>query len=760
MSEYCKYHPNDPTCYTTSSKYESITRQKPDTIAPPSPFQDTFKHTNRRNITDVINKPKPTVEYTTPNPTVEAFYEPTPRRRKGDGYYAKPPPRRDFRPANEPPRRKGVVELEQPENRLKSYLKDYDLKDQQQQFTNPNYSNMPSTELEQLRRRYNKRLNAGKKRAQELLTVGSHEVIESRNQHKYGHLTEAAYKHAYKGKKAAMNQLKEGGKYIEELNDFEIVPEFSDYDYLALRNPKTGELVQAGRGSDTEFLSANTNIDHALKGRPLGERLKRGVNDWFVNSKFMLNKAHETGTYRRQDRDLVRFAEAFGKDTGEVALAGHSKAGATAEHLGKKYGNKVYSFNPAVHPSNKLNNTEVHPNTRIETFGEEFDFVSGARNFHDIPDYMKVHRYTTTTGTELDTLGRHDHSQAIPTPERVVNGNIIVKRNTKLKNRLGMLGGTGGEIGKKISGVNNAIFALSSLALEPEYTNKNERKYRKKMMGVDLAKGVLEFEGVSALGVEGARGIGRYTQALAPGAAIGAYTDLLMLDQQDNVPLHQGLAKIRHAIFGADAPPDPDAAKPPAVITWFNKNFSKKRYEQDQKLAHTREVYDTVYEGDLTFDEFVGVYHDADGYALAESIESLGYDSSREHHLSTDELKLAEAKYKLRQELIAAAEGSPILERLLRAEGFDVDTTAPTFDYSLAETEDRERIKDQLRFGQEFGVEMEGVSGGGALAFTTQQAEQEARPTPKRTRRRMLPVPQQEPETFTMGGKTYVEQLP
>ena len=76
-------------------------------------------------------------------------------------------------------------------------------------------------------RRHNKRINAAKKRAGELLEVGTHEVIESRNQHKYGHLTEAAYKNAYEGKKKAMKQLKEGGKYIEELNDFEIIDEYT-----------------------------------------------------------------------------------------------------------------------------------------------------------------------------------------------------------------------------------------------------------------------------------------------------------------------------------------------------------------------------------------------------------------------------------------------------------------------------------------------------------------------------------------------------
>ena len=85
---------------------------------------------------------------------------------------------------------------------------------------------------------------------------------------------------------------------------------------------------------------------------------------------------------------------------------------------------------------------------------------------------------------------------------RIVNGNIIVKRNTKMKNRLGLLGGSGKEIGKKIGGINNAIMAVGAAALEPEYTNKNERFYRQKvMMPLDLAKGVLEFEGVSALGV-------------------------------------------------------------------------------------------------------------------------------------------------------------------------------------------------------------------------------------------------------------------
>ena len=736
MSDYCKYHPEQPTCYSGKNVLDSI---KPDSEnrRKKSPFEDTFRQTPRR---------KGVIELSNPPP-----------RRKGviEEESVSVPPRRDFRPVrSDNKKRKKVIELE-PQERIRTITKQ---EDKQKQFINPNYpSNIPVAELEILRRRYNKRLQAGKERAGELLKVGTHEVIESRNQHKYGHLTEAAYKMAYDGKRAAMKQLKEGGKYISELNDFEIVPEFSDYDYLALRDTKTGELVQAGRGSDTDFLKADKNIEQALRGKSITGRLKRGVNDWFVNTKFMLNKAHETGTYKRQDRDLVRFAEAFGQEPGEVRLSGHSKAGATAEHLGKKYGNKVYSFNPAVHPNNKSG--EVHPNTTIEHFGEEFDFVSGSRNFHEIPEYMKVHRYTTTPGTELETLGRHDHSQAIPTPERIVNGNIIVKRNTKMKNRLGLLGGSGKEIGKKIGGINNAIMAVGAAALEPEYTNKNERFYRQKvMMPLDLAKGVLEFEGVSSLGVAGAKGIGRFTTGLAPGAAIGAYTDLLMLDQQDNVPLHNALAKVRHAIFGADAEPDPDSTKPSKVITAFNKHFSKTRYAEDQAVLHTREVYDTEYDGDMDFDSFLGTYHDAEGYRLAKSIEQFGYDDSREHHLSTDEMKLAEAEYNLRQEVAEAVETYPLLQKLLEQQGFDTANGEPTFDYSLAADEDRMRIKDELRFGNEFDVSMEGQSGGGALAFTTEQAEQEARPTTRTNRRRPTEVQQAAPETFTMNGKTYVEQ--
>ena len=750
-SDYCKYNPNDPTCYSFGNKYtESIRKDKPDYVKPKNPFVDTFTHTPRRK--GVIEL-KNVTEYVTPNLTVEDFYQPfkpTNRRNITD---VKTNNRRET-DTRRTKRRKGVVELEQPENRIRTITK---TEDKQKQFTNPN---IPQMELELMRRRHNKRINAAKKRAGELLEVGTHEVIESRNQHKYGHLTEAAYKNAYEGKKKAMKQLKEGGKYIEELNDFEIIDEYSDYDYLALRDKKTGELVQAGRGSDTDFLSADKNIEQALRGKSLTGRLRRGVNDWFVNSKFMINKAHETGTYRNQERDLLGFAEAFGQDVGEVRLAGHSKAAATAEYLGKKYGNKVYSFNPAVHPINKTE--QVHPNTNIEHFGEEFDPVSASRNFHEIPEYMKVHRYTTTPGTELETLGRHDHSQAIPTPERIVNGNIIVKRNTKLKNRLGLLGGAGTEVGKKIAGINNAILAVSALAIEPEYTNKNERFYRKKVMfPVDMAKGVLEFEGVSQLGMgTAARGIGRYTQGLAPGAMIGAYTDLLMLDQQDNLPLHNALAKIRHSIFGADAEPDPNASKPPKVITAFNKHFSKERYKQDQAIEHAREVYENEYDGDLDFDSFLGAYHDAEGYKLAKSIEQLGYDDSREHALSTDEMKLAEAEYNLREEVLEAVETYPLLEALLISQGFDSANGQPTFDYSLAAIEDRKRIEDQLRFGAEFDVEMQGVGNTGRLAFTEEQGVQAGQ------ERGMLDDPSsydqvtttRTRERFTKNGKTYVEQ--
>ncbi len=571
-----------------------------------------------------------------------------------------------------------------------------------------------SKDLRVFTRKYNKKLEAGKKRALELIKVGQEEVIEPRDQHKYGHMTEAAYKNAYKGRKAARKQLAKGGEYIEELKGFEIRPEFSDYDYLALHNRETGERVMAGRGSDTEFLKANKNIEQALRGQPLTQRLQKGVNDWVVNAKWLMKKHLNTSTYKNQEADLLRWADADGVAVKSIKHAGHSKAGATGEYLARKYGGEAHIFNPATHPTSELiANEDVHPDTKIHVYREEFDFVSGARTYKKTPKFMEVNTYTTIPGTEDDLMGRHDHELAIPEPSRIENGNIVVKRNSKFRNRTAFAGSGVKTIAEKgVAGVKGAVMALPAIAFRPEYKDPVERKYRNYELGVDMAKGVAEYEGVAALGRgSAARGIGAYTQGLAPAAAIGAYTDLLMLDQQDNQILHEGLAKVRHKIFGAD-PEEPEFVE---TNSWIKKIQTPERRRQEAAREEEYRVYreEFLYDikkGDpdyLTFNEYLERYGDADGFRHAEAVEALGFDP-------------------------------------------------------LGDSQQAERLRE---------VEASFTPAGeGALAYSTQQAEElaeAARPQrrvsqrtqyrPRNNRRNITEEPQRELERFEMNGRTYVE---
>ena len=662
MSDYCKRNPLDPSCnkygyglYAKPREHPALTETFTQRTLPP-----------RRDITDVEADDEHTPYYGAERPI-------THRRNITDIKLER------TRPITDEERqdliRRGI-KTRQPTNK----------------------------ELRVFTKKYNQRLEAGKKRALELLKVGQEEVIEPRDQHKYGHMTEAAYKNAYKGKKAALKQLAKGGEYIEELKGFEIRPEFSDYDYLALHNRETGERVMAGRGSDTEFFKADKNIEQALRGQPLTQRLQKGVNDWVVNAKWLMKKHLNTSTYKNQEADLLRWADADGVAVKSIKHAGHSKAGATGEYLARKYGSEAHIFNPATHPTSELiPNEQVHPDTKIHVYREEFDFVSGARTYKKTPKFMEVHTYTTIPGTEDDLMGRHDHELAIPEPSRIENGNILVKRNTKFRNRTAFAGtGVKGVAEKGVAGVKGAVMALPAMAFQPEYKDPVERKYRRAELGVDLVKGGLEYEGVAALGNASVRGIGRFTQGLAPSAAIGAYTDLLMLDQQDNQILHEGLAKVRHKIFGAD-PEEPEFVSTPKWIKKIQtpeRRRQEKAREEEYRIYRDEFLYD-IKEGDpdyLTFNEYLERYGDADGFRHAQAVEALGFDP-------------------------------------------------------LGDSEQAERMRQiEASFTP---------AGEGALAYSTEQAEQLAQATRPRTRRRDLrpapPEPPRELERFEMGGKTYVE---
>ena len=624
MSNYCKFNPNDPTCFGG------------DTYGL-SQFTQTNRKQQHQNVISQYNPP--------PRRDFRPMDEPAPRRNfmPEDEPDFTPPPRRDFRPMNEaefiPPPRRDFRPMEAESSLDRSHApRSEKIRKRIQDENQFQSSAMPIKELTHFRKKYNKKLAEGKKRAMEFVKVGQEEVIEPRDQHKYGHMTEAAYQNAYKGKKAAMKQLKKGGEYIEELNGFEIRPEFSDYDYIALHNRETGERVQVGRGSDTDFMKADKNIEQAFRGQPLTQRLRRGVNDWVVNAKFMMKKHLDTDTYRNQEADLLKWARADGVEPKSIKQAGHSKAGATGEYLSRKYGSEAHIFNPATHPTSELiANEDVHPDTRINVYREEFDPVSGARVYKKTPKFMKVHNYTTPPGAETEIVGRHDHGHAIPEPSRIVDGKVLALRNTKFKNRVSFAGA--GVYDTATAGIKGAVMALPALAFQPEYSDPTEKKYRNAELGIDMARGVAEFEGVSQLGLgAGARGIGRFTQALAPTAAIGAYTDLLMMDQEDNVPLHEALGTVRHAIFGADAP-EPEFVYAPKYMKYL---MFPERKRQEAERERQYEVYRNDFladpfdlEGDgritpgedgyLTFDGFLERYGDADGYLHQQEVEALGF---------------------------------------------------------------------------------------------------------------------------------------
>jgi hypothetical protein len=173
-----------------------------------------------------------------------------------------------------------------------------------------------------------------------------------------------------------------------------------------------------------------------------------------------------------------------------------------------------------------------------------------------------------------------------------------------------------------------------------------------------------------------------------------------MLDQQDNKVLHEGLAKVRHKIFGAD-PEEPEFVYTPK---WIKKIQTPERRRQEAAREEEYRVYREEFLWDiepgdpdyLTFDEYLERYGDADGFRHAQAVEALGFDP-------------------------------------------------------LGDSEQAERMRE---------VEASFTPAGeGALAYSTEQAEQLARAArPRgRPRRNITEEPERELERFEMGGKTYVE---
>tara|TARA_R100000951_G_scaffold105361_1_gene99114 strand:- start:2949 stop:5060 length:2112 start_codon:yes stop_codon:yes gene_type:complete len=468
----------------------------------------------------------------------------------------------------------------------------------------------PPPILRGISKKYNKKLAAFKEKQLKNLDLGLQESLESLEQHKYARLSQGAYDQAFKSKAKAMNGLKETGKYIPELNDFEIVPEFTNNNFTAYRNRVTGERHFAVRGSDTDFFSVDKNIESLMKGK--GIRAKRGVMDWVTNAKFVAGKHQSSERYREGENLFKEFAASEGVNLTEVTTSGHSLGGGLAKYLSRKFGSKAFVFNAASNPIKGLKGDlkikDFHPKSFVKSFRTYGDGVSIGEVLGNKEPQLEVVSHTSMPGHETSVVGQHTLAdQFLPSPEDVEivtpevtertgllepEPKVRVRRTTKFRNVSGLTGGTVKEIGMK-----NALMAIPAVLLEPEYSSAQEKKFRRTELGIDLGKGMLEFEGAQVF---------KLGEGGLPLNESGTFMDLWIgdliggADAQEEGSMankyHKFMKSIREPIFGKDAPEDNSFKKSPELINSFNKMtknlFGNSRYDADVEKALIQEQAD------------------------------------------------------------------------------------------------------------------------------------------------------------------------
>ena len=463
----------------------------------------------------------------------------------------------------------------------------------------------PPPLLRGLSKKYNKKLAAFKQKQIKNLELGLQESFETVEQHKYARLAQGAYDQSYKSKAKAMKGLKETGKYVPELNDFEIVPEFTNQNFTAYRNNITGERHLAVRGSDADFYKPDSNIESLMKGK--GLRAKN-LQDWITNAKFAVGKHQGSERYTEGKNLLKSFAEAEGVRLKEITLSGHSLGGGLAKHLSRLYGGEAHVFNAASNPvkglKGELKVEDFHPDSFVKSYRTYGDAVSLGEVVGNTEPQLEIINHTSLPGHETSVLGQHGlEEQFLPGVNDVelVGGKVKLKRTTKFRNITGLTTGSVAEIGLK-----NALMAIPAVLLQPEYDTKSERTYRKFELGADLAKGAFEFEGGQILSkAVGGGGL--------PLNVSGTFADLWIgdlihgADENEEGSMANKYDKlmksIREPIFGKDAEVETGFKAPPTAIQKFNLMtktlFGNSRYEADiekQKIQDMADAYGITYE--------------------------------------------------------------------------------------------------------------------------------------------------------------------
>ena len=303
--------------------------------------------------------------------------------------------------------------------------------------------------------------------------TGTETVTESIEQHKYARLTDMGYKHAYKQKGDFNKIKKEGAKYIENFEDFEVLEGLSDMTGTVFKNTTTGEIVIAHRGSDTaplEFFadpvkyiknSATRAGEHfgknLFKGRINKEPLKDmlldvrrigNLEDWYVNARTVIGKEKTTRQYKESLNLIEKVSDATDVPIEDIVNIGHSKAGGQVRFSTEEIGGVGIIFDAADSPFVDHHKENVPEETRIKSYYTEGSIVSSGQHLKHkhAPAHMEHKKIRPSPGNETSQVKRHTLKDNYYHDNPTINeeGEIEVEKVTAGRSAFGIVSEVGG----------------------------------------------------------------------------------------------------------------------------------------------------------------------------------------------------------------------------------------------------------------------------------------------------------------------------
>jgi hypothetical protein len=250
-------------------------------------------------------------------------------------------------------------------------------------------------------------------------------VLEDIADHKYGVLANASYEYygeggdATKGGEAVKQFMSKHSHYMPELEDFEVVPEYSNKDNLVLRNAKTGETHISFRGTQQ-------------------------LDDWVTNSKAMMSLEKSSPLVK----SAIQTAEMVAKDFGteNLTVSGHSMGGMRSLEVTQHFADKGlhvkgWHYDPGTSLRQMVKQGKLGEGFKQTILRTHFDAPSTVANMTSLkpPKNLTIKNILTNPEKEhkvpiLDTHKTH-HFYLEGDPIGLSNDGtkVLVKRNSPEK---------------------------------------------------------------------------------------------------------------------------------------------------------------------------------------------------------------------------------------------------------------------------------------------------------------------------------------